>query len=88
MDSEQRAVEAQRYLDSELFQDYLRAAERDILDQIAECPIRDNEGRLLLQMHYKFIRGIEASLRGYAQVGRFEAKEVPMIRRIARKITG
>lgn len=88
MDSEQRAVEAQRYLDSELFTEYRKSMEQDILDQIAECPIRDDEGRRLLQMHYKFIRGIEASLRGFAQVGRFEAQEVPMIRRIARKIAG
>lgn len=82
------AVDAQRYLDSQQFKDYLQAAERDILDQLEACPIRDNEGRLLLQLHYKFIRGIEKSLRGFAQTGRFEAQAVPGIRRIARKITG
>lgn len=82
--SPEYAEEAQRYLDSRMFKDYLAAAQQDILDQIAACPIRDDEGRRLLQMHYKFIRGIEESLRGFAQAGRFEAQPVPMVKRIAR----
>lgn len=86
MSPEQRAVLAQQYLDSPVFRDYLDAMTQDIINQIAECPIRDNEGRLLLQFHLKFIRGIEASLRGYAQTGRFESQPVPMIKRFARKL--
>jgi hypothetical protein len=87
LDSEQRGIEAQRYLDSELFKSYLKGAEQAILEEIANCPMRDDEGRRLLQMHFKFIRGIESSLRGFAQSGRYETgKKESGIRRLTRKL--
>ncbi len=87
MDSEQRGIEAQRFLDSGVFAEWLTGAETQIVDAFATCPMRDDEGRRLLQFHLKCIREIEATLRGYAQTGRYVAQqEPPVIKRFARKL--
>lgn len=90
MTPEQRGIEAQQVLESPLVKDVLQAMKAEIIEQWADCPARDTEGREWMWRHYMIASKFEAILRGYAETGRFEARQLDqpgMISRIKRKLS-
>jgi len=75
LDSEQRGLAAQRILDEPVFKEMLAGIKEEIIEQWANVPARDQEGREWLWRHYVIAQKIEGILRGYAQTGRFEAAQ-------------
>lgn len=68
-----RGQRAQMLLDDSVLQEALDAIEREVVDQWADCPARDKEGKEALWQLLKTSKKFRALLLGYVETGRFEA---------------
>lgn len=70
-----RGQRAQMLLDDSVLNEALDAIEREVVDQWADCPARDKEGKEALWQLLKTSKKFRALLLGYVETGRFEANQ-------------
>lgn len=89
-----RGIEASQVLDNPAFQESLKSLRNDAVNALIDCPIRDNEGRLLLAQYVKVIDKFEGNLRGMIENGKLAQSKIDIddvrnessIRRMMRKV--
>ena len=67
----QRGVEARQVLDNPAYVDAMAALMAQVVEQWKACPIRDNEGQILLLQLAKLADKFEAVLSGMVEAGKF-----------------
>ena len=68
-----RGQRAAMLLDDPILMEALDAIEREVVDQWADCPARDKEGKEALWQLLKTSKKFRGLLLGYVETGRFEA---------------
>ena len=71
-----RGENARRLLSDKVLQEAIAGIKKEITDQWAATPARDEEGREWIWRHYKVAERFEAMLKGYVEAGRVEAFKV------------
>lgn len=72
----QRGIEAQQVLDNPAFQDAIATLKDEITRQWRACPVRDQEGQLLLLQLAKLTDKFEGILMGLIMRGDFAAHKL------------
>lgn len=65
-----RGKEAQRFLDNPLVQEALEILEKEVVEQIHDCPVRDLEGLRILQMELRRVRKFRGIFIGVIERGK------------------
>jgi len=65
-----KAQQAKELLDNELFQTIFTDFEADVIETLANCPVRDTEGRDILLMSLQVGRRVKGVLTGYIETGK------------------
>lgn len=72
----ERAVKAKALLEDPLVVEAFATLERDILEAFYACPIRDDEGRRILQTDLRVARQFKGILQGAIERGKLAAHEL------------
>ncbi len=71
-----RADQAKRILDDPLVIEAFQTIEHDIMEAFYACPIRDDEGRRILQTDLRLARQFKGILQGVMERGKLAAHEL------------
>lgn len=74
----QRGIDAQRVLEAEVFKEAMNGLKSQIMAQWKECPVRDQEGQLLLLQMAKIADKFEGILTGMINTGRFAQNKIDL----------
>ena len=74
--TQQRGIEAQRVLDSEVFKEAMTMLDAQIVQQWKACPVTDKEGAMLLLQLAKLKNKFETVLVGLIETGKFAAHQI------------
>lgn len=74
--TQQRGIEAQRVLDSEVFKDAMNMLDAQIVQQWKACPVTDKEGAMLLLQLAKIKNKFESVLVGLIETGKLATHEI------------
>ena len=74
--TQQRGIEAQRILDSDVFKEAMSALDAQIVQQWKACPVTDREGTMLLHQLAKIKSKFEGVLIGLIETGKFSAHQI------------
>jgi hypothetical protein len=74
--TQQRGIEAQRILDSEVFTESMRILDAQIVAQWKSCPVTDREGQMLLLQLAKIKSKFESVLIGLVETGKLATHEI------------
>jgi hypothetical protein len=91
-----RGQEAAQVLDNEAFKLALDSLRQSGIDAMLACPIRDNEGRLLLAQYVKVVDKFKSDLLSMIESGKFAQRQLdidkmrnePAARKFVRKVLG
>lgn len=91
-----RGQEAAQVLDNEAFKLAMASLRQSGVDAMLNCPIRDNEGRLLLAQYVKIVDKFKADLISMVESGKFAQRQIeldklrnePKARQFVRKVLG
>ena len=89
-----RGREASAVLENEAFKSAMSALKSSVLTEWKKCPIRDQQGQVLLLQLAKLTDKFEAMLTGMVETGQYELKKLeldsvrdePAARRFMRKV--
>ena len=92
----QRGIDATQVLDNLAFKEAFTKLNDAVLEQLDACPIRDNEGRLLLTQLRKLAFMYEGNLRGMVETGKLAKSRIDIAsarneskpRQLLRKVVG
>ena len=92
----QRGIDATQVLDNLAFKEAFTKLNDAVLEQLDACPIRDNEGRLLLTQLRKLAFMYEGNLRGMVETGKLAKSRIDISalrneskpRQLLRKVVG
>ena len=76
--TQQRGIEAQRILDSEVFTESMRILDAQIVQQWKACPVTDKEGAMLLLQLAKIKAKFESVLVGLIETGKLATHEISL----------
>lgn len=71
-----RASKAKRLIEDPLVSEALSAMEKEIVEAFASCPIRDDEGRRILQMELQRVRKFKGFFLGVMESGQVAVHEI------------
>ena len=71
-----RAQDALRVLDNPAYQQAMRALKADIVATWKSCPVRDQEGQLLLLQLAKLAEKFDGLLTGYVEAGKLAQHKI------------
>ena len=88
--------EAQMVLDSDAFKKAMASMKSQVLDEWKKCPIRDQQGQVLLLQLAKLTDKFEAMFVGMVQTGNYEQRKIdlanlrdePKARQFMRRVIG
>lgn len=91
-----RGQEAAQVLDNEAFKLAMNSLRQSGIDAMLACPIRDNEGRLLLAQYVKVVDKFKSDLLSMIESGKFAQRQIdidklrnePKARQFVRKVLG
>ena len=91
-----RGQEAAQVLDNEALKLSLAALRQSGIDAMLACPIRDNEGRLLLAQYVKVVDKFKSDLLSMVESGKFSQRQIdidklrnePKARQFVRRVLG
>jgi hypothetical protein len=91
-----RGQEAAQVLDNEAFKLAMDSLRQSGIDAMLACPIRDNEGRLLLAQYVKVVDKFRSDLYSMIESGKFASRQIeldklrnePKARQFVRKVLG
>lgn len=91
-----RGQEAAQILESEAFKTAMNSLRQSGIDAMLNCPIRDNEGRLLLAQYVKIVDKFKSELISMVESGKFAQRQIdldklrnePKARQFVRKVLG
>lgn len=91
-----RGQEAAQVLDNEAFKLAMDSLKQSGIEAMLNCPIRDNEGRLLLAQYVKVVDKFRSDLISMVESGKFAQRQIeldklrnePKARQFVRRVLG
>lgn len=71
-----RAQKAKELLENELFVSMFNDFEKEVIESLAECPVRDTEGRDIYLLTLQINRKLRSILTGYVETGKLATAEL------------
>ena len=74
----QRGLEASQVLENEAYKDAMASLRAQVVEQWKSCPIRDNEGQILLLQLAKLTDKFDGILRGMVEGGKYAQRKIEL----------
>jgi len=71
-----RAQSAKELLENELFNSIFTDLEKEIIEHLAGCPVRDKEGRDIFLLSLQITRKLKGILQGYVETGKLATAQL------------